>query len=139
MGREPRGLRNNNPLNIRLDGTHWQGEKEPSGDKSFKQFTTMAWGYRAAMVIIRTYYTKYNRRSVSRIIYRWAPPSENDTEAYIDTVCAESGLGRFEVLDITSKDDMIALVAAMSYVENGVKAVMKDVVDGWKLYNGNKS
>jgi len=130
----PRGLRNNNPLNIRKDGTHWRGEVEPSKDRAFKQFESMAWGYRAAMVIIRTYYTKHGLHSVSRIITRWAPPTENDTQAYIATVCKKSGLSATATLDIKDKGTMVALVAAMSYVENGVAANMAQVRYGWTLY-----
>ena len=43
----PRGLRNNNPGNIRNSSTVWVGEITPSKDKSFKQFKSMAYGYRA--------------------------------------------------------------------------------------------
>ena len=42
-----RGLRNNNPGNIRRDRDKWQGEIVPSQDQSFKQFSSMAYGYRA--------------------------------------------------------------------------------------------
>ena len=45
-----RGLRNNNPLNIRLSATTvWQGEIRPSQDRSFCQFRTMAYGYPAGL------------------------------------------------------------------------------------------
>lgn len=43
-----RGLRNNNPLNIRRNNTKWQGLSATQTDKSFFQFKTMAYGYRAA-------------------------------------------------------------------------------------------
>ena len=48
----PRGLRNNNPGNIRINDDLFQGEIRPSKDKSFKQFTTMAYGYRAMFKIL---------------------------------------------------------------------------------------
>lgn len=63
-----RGLRNNNPGNIRLDGVHWKGEKEPSADKEFKQFKTMAWGYRAMFQCLNTYYTKYGLDTIRKMI-----------------------------------------------------------------------
>ena len=55
----PRGLRNNNPGNIRINGDLFQGEVRPSKDKSFKQFETMAYGYRAMFVILRNYIRNY--------------------------------------------------------------------------------
>ena len=45
-----RGLRNNNPLNIRK-GNDWQGETKGS-DPSFETFQSMAYGYRAAIKIL---------------------------------------------------------------------------------------
>ena len=43
-----RGLRNNNPLNIRHSADKWEGTRIVQTDKSFVQFTSMAYGYRAA-------------------------------------------------------------------------------------------
>ena len=48
-----RGLRNNNPGNIRLSRTVWQGEIRPSRDRSFCQFRTMAYGYRALIKLLQ--------------------------------------------------------------------------------------
>ena len=50
-----RGLRNNNPLNIRRNNTKWQGLSATQTDKSFFQFKTMAYGYRAAFKTLQTY------------------------------------------------------------------------------------
>ena len=56
-----RGLRNNNPLNIeKTKGrTPWQGEIVPSKDNRFAQFTTMAYGYRAAFKLLNNYQRNY--------------------------------------------------------------------------------
>lgn len=51
----PRGIRNNNPLNIRINGTKWEGLCPVQTDKSFFQFRTMAYGYRAAIKTIHEY------------------------------------------------------------------------------------
>lgn len=79
-----RGIRNNNPANIR-HGSKWKGLREIQTDRSFCQFTGMAWGVRALICLLRTYVKKYKLKSVRKIIYRWAPPQDhNNTEAYID-------------------------------------------------------
>lgn len=128
-----RGLRNNNPLNIRKDGRRWEGEKEPSTDKSFKQFISMAYGYRAAFVNLATYLER-GADTIDKIIRRWAPPSENNTEGYIKHVEAWSGIDRNKkLLKIGSKEDYIKIVCAMSRVENGVPAVEDDVRRGFAL------
>lgn len=82
---KPRGIRNNNPLNIRR-GSKWVGLKTKQSDEEFCQFTTMGYGFRAAFILLNRYYTDYNLCTLEKIIKRWAPPSENHTDAYIDTV-----------------------------------------------------
>ena len=128
-----RGLRNNNPGNIRISGIKYQGEIQPSKDKSFKQFSSMPYGYRAMFVILRTYYVKHGLKSISQMIRRWAPANENNTVAYINHVSAWSGIHKDATLEITSKGMMCAVVAAMSRVENGTKANGTDVQKGWDL------
>jgi hypothetical protein len=128
-----RGLRNNNPGNIRISGIKYQGEIQPSKDKNFKQFSSMPYGYRAMFVILRTYYVKYGLKSISQMIRRWAPANENNTVAYINHVSAWSGIHKDTSLEITSKGMMCAVVAAMSRVENGIKANSTDVQKGWDL------
>ena len=92
-----RGIRNNNPLNIRHSADQWQGASDEQTDKSFVQFKSMAYGYRAAWKTLQSYYNRFCHQSrpftVRNIISRWAPPQENDTEAYIRTVLQLSGLG----------------------------------------------
>jgi len=48
----PRGIRNNNPLNIRKSADKWQGLSTLQEDKEFFQFETIEWGWRAAFVIL---------------------------------------------------------------------------------------
>ena len=84
-----RGIRNNNPANIRR-GCIWRGLSKTQSDKEFCQFISMAWGVRALLVTLRTYVKKYHLHTVREIITRWAPPSDgNNTEAYIKFVQAE--------------------------------------------------
>lgn len=81
-----RGIRNNNPANIRL-GCKWKGLVDNPTDKEFCQFITMSWGVRALLVTLRTYVVKHKMHTVRDIIYRWAPPSDgNNTEKYVEFV-----------------------------------------------------
>lgn len=129
----PRGIRNNNPLNIRRNGTNWQGLAPVQTDKSFFQFRSMAYGYRAAIKIIQTYYTKYGLKTIRRIIHRWAPPSENNTERYIQVVSQRSGISPDAEISLYDQTQMIAIVSAMSYMENGVEPVEEDVYMGYLM------
>lgn len=128
-----RGLRNNNPGNIRHDGTRWQGERIPSTDPSFKQFTSMAYGYRAMFKLLTNYARLHGCQTIRKIISRWAPPSENDTAAYIATVSRLTGIAPDQTIDIASHDQMCSLVAAMSQVKNGIRAAPAEIQSGWLL------
>lgn len=130
----PRGLRNCNPGNIRINSTKYQGEVFPSADKAFKTFSSMAYGYRAMFVLIHTYQRKYGINTIERIIERYAPAVENHTRAYIDAVVAASGTPATSRITTTNRDVMVPIVAAMSKVENGIPAEMHDVEEGWKLF-----
>ena len=68
----PRGLRNNNPGNIRRNSDVFQGEKT-SSDREFKQFKSMAYGYRAIFKILSNYYRNYKLDTIRKMIGRWAP------------------------------------------------------------------
>lgn len=133
--KQPRGIRNCNPLNIRRTSDLWQGLAERQTDSHFFQFRSMAWGYRAAFVVMRTYHTKMGQLCVETLIRRWAPDhDDNDTEFYIRQVCTLTGLHRHETINIALKSTMIALVSAMSRVENGIRANLSQVLEGWRLY-----
>ncbi len=139
-----RGLRNNNPLNIRkVPGTRWQGEVLPlrgsgegAGDKSFVQFESLEWGIRAAFCILDTYRRKYKAVCVEDIIARWAPPSENATSEYIRTVCRLTGFGGKERL---VEDQIPALVHAMAFVECGAHISKETINKAHSLYVKLKS
>lgn len=130
----PRGLRNNNPGNIRKGNVVYQGEIVPSKDDAFRQFTTMAYGYRAMFVLLHTYQRKYGLNTIASIISRYAPSVENHTEVYINAVAEVSGVPATSHITTTNADVMVPIVVAMSKVENGVPAELSEVEAGWKLF-----
>lgn len=129
-----RGLRNRNPGNIRRSGSRFRGEVVPGRDASFKEFETMAWGYRAMFVLLDGYHRRHALSTIRQFITRYAPPSENFTDGYIRFVARTAGIDADTPLDTRSPRDMIPLVCAMSEIENGVKAVTQEVHDGWNLF-----
>ena len=141
-----RGLRNNNPLNIRHSADRWQGARINQTDKEFVQFTSMAYGYRAVWKILDTYCLTFKKEgkayNVRNIIGRWAPPTENDTDAYVRAVVKLSGLGGNENMprpkhywNFEEVDKLVRLIRAMVCVENGIKWEKVDTKDIWKGYD----
>ncbi len=114
----PRGLRNNNPLNIRHSSDKWQGRAKTQTDPAFVQFVSMAYGYRAAFVLLRTYRQKYGYNTLRKIIGRWAPPSENNTERYLANVSKWSGLDPDKPIAGHDANTYIAIVSAMTRMES---------------------
>lgn len=129
----PRGLRNNNPGNIILSSTTYQGEVK-STDSAFKQFKSMAYGYRAMFVLLHTYQRKYRLNTIVAMISRYAPAVENDTDGYIKAVAEWSGVPATSRITATNGDIMVPIVAAMSRVENGTIANMNEVIAGWDMF-----
>lgn len=128
----PRGLRNNNPLNIRIGNT-WLGERANPTDTQFEEFVSIEYGYRAAFCILRRYIKRYKFNTVSRIISTWAPPSENQTTKYIDRVCAMMGIDPTTQIRFEDAETMVKLAAAMTVVECG-RAVPEDKISrGYQL------
>ena len=116
--RVPRGVRNNNPLNIRK-GNNWKGERSPQSDPAFEEFSCMVYGLRAGFKIIRTYMQRDPKcDTLAKIISRWAPPSENNTLSYINFVADRAGIRADRKLDFRESAVMCAIVKAMCQIES---------------------
>lgn len=115
----PRGIRNNNPGNIRW-GSNWQGliPQEKRTDKDFCQFRSPDYGLRAVVKLFFIYRDKYGLNTVESIINRYAPPNENNTKGYISRVCDKLGVEPNEPIELTDKA-LALLVRAICGVENG--------------------
>lgn len=132
----PRGIRNNNPGNIRnSDVTGWKGEvtADAKKDNAFEEFKDMAHGYRALIKLLQNYRRKHGCQTIADFIGRWAPRTENNTSGYIASVCREMQVPTTFVPDVDDKGTMCALAAAISQMENGIPAVRADVEAGWEL------
>lgn len=114
----PRGIRNNNPLNI-IIGNTWLGERANPTDDRFEEFTAMEYGCRAAFIILRRYIRRYHKNTVAQIVHKWSPDGGTIEDAYIRTVCSRMGIDKDQPIDYNDKATMCALVAAMAFVENG--------------------
>ena len=141
--RLPRGLRNNNPLNLIKSAKPWVGEIAGK-DTRFCTFSSMAYGYRAAFKALDTYNKKHHIYSIRQIISRWAPESDgNDTRAYIKFVCERMGVEPTHtiVFNAAYQDDIAEakeMVKWMAYLEQGVNADidLKALEEGYALAFG---
>ncbi len=133
MKKLSRGLKNCNPGNIRQSPTKYLGEVQPSRDRAFKQFQSMAYGYRAMFVLLDAYH-RQGYTTLRQMISRYAPPIENYTEGYIRFVSELALCSADMPLDTRNREQMLLIVAAMSRMENGQRANMNEVIEGWRLF-----
>jgi len=117
----PRGIRNNNPGNIRYDGsTNWQGSAGQDGTADapgFVIFADMGWGARAVGIALTNMINK-GADTINTLISAWAPPSENNTAAYIASVSSDTGIDPATQLG-TDPDTISSLIRAIANHENG--------------------
>jgi hypothetical protein len=121
----PRGIRNNNPGNIRK-GNDWRGEISNQTDAAFEQYKTPEYGIRALGKILLSYQRKYGLDTVRKLITRWAPPNENNTNAYVNGVARSLGVGSDESIRV--EDHLPALVTAIIQHENGQQPYSEEVI-----------
>ena len=115
-----RGIRNNNPLNIRHGKSQWVGMRKVQTDKAFVQFTERVFGYRAAFVLLRNYIGS-GRNTIEKIISRWAPPGDgNNTQAYIEYVSSTSCIDANLELAFEDKAKLVEIVRSMAHMESGI-------------------
>lgn len=113
-----RGIRNNNPGNIRHSATRWQGMSAAQTDPAFVQFESAEYGIRALSKLLDTYSTSYGLRTVAGIIGRYAPSSENNTGSYINAVASALGVAPSQPFDVQARKS--ELVQAIIRHENGI-------------------
>lgn len=119
-----RGLRNNNPGNIRFNPNNdWAGQVGQD-DAGYIIFDKPEYGIRAMGILLTNYYKRHGLNDVHGIITRWAPPSDNNpTQAYIDHVVDELNkdshvkISQFGVIHVPSR--LVDLSRAITKHENG--------------------
>lgn len=114
-----RGIRNNNPGNIRRSTDPWQGLSNRQGDVEFFTFKDAIYGIRALARTLIAYQDKHGLRTIRQIVNRWAPPTENNTNAYVRAVAADTGLDADQPLDMHRFDHLLPLTKAIIHHENG--------------------
>jgi hypothetical protein len=118
--KQPRGIVNNNPGNVEW-GQGWQGliPREQATDERFAQFKAPAWGIRTLARVLIAYYDTHQIKTVRAAITRWAPPSENNTEAYVTAVASAAGVAASEPINFHDYECLRPMVEAIIRHENG--------------------
>ncbi len=134
-----RGYANCNPGNMDRSEPPWNGEiRVPAdvgaGPADFKGdaqnirrgellhgrfcvFVDATHGIRAMAKNLMAYYDKLSLHTIRQIINRWAPPSENNTEGYIQRVAGNAGVGADDQIDIRNPRILGSIIDGIIRVE----------------------
>lgn len=129
----PRGIRNNNPMNLREGddgGDQWNGEHRLDLDKEFEEFTSAKYGIRAGAKILLNYQRIHGLDTLQEIISRWAPPSENETDSYIEHAARVLEISPAEQINLTNASTLAKLVNVIIKHENGINPYSNATVIG---------
>ncbi len=136
-----RGVRNNNPGNIDYNPRNdWQGQlglEVGVAKPRFARFDSPENGIRALGKLLLAYRGKNGMPNVGgpgidtvrETISRWAPGSENDTEAYIGAVAKALGVQPNQPIDVRQPATLRGLVLAIIGHENGGVPYQGAVID----------
>jgi len=126
----PRGIRNNNPGNIRISNAAWLGKipMQYNTDGSFEQFTYAEFGIRALAMNLKNYQAKHHLYTVRGMINRFAPSNENNTNSYVNIVSKSLGVSPDTPIDFADPNVSLNLVKAIIKHENGVNPYPDDII-----------
>ena len=113
-----RGIRNNNPGNLRETRDEWNGLDSPRSDGEFFRFVNPVFGIRAMAITLKNYQRLHGLDTIRALINRYAPGVENDTESYISSVAGRTGIPADQPINVA--DLIEPLVRAVIIHENGV-------------------
>ncbi|TYP98930.1 hypothetical protein C7447_102248 [Tenacibaculum adriaticum] len=134
----PRGIRNFNPGNIRINPVNnWQGviDRSKNTDGAFEQFKTMEFGVRALFRLLETYLRKSPNMTLRQLILKYAPEKENNSEAYMQAVASSIGQDIDGEVSQWFSDGVSKkqLVRAIIKHENGRHIANKHIDEGFIL------
>lgn len=129
LSNAPRGIRNNNPGNLIYTNIKWNGKlpKNQNKDRRFEMFIAPVYGVRAMIKDLKHDIEK-GKSTVPQVIEEYAPRFENNTDAYINTVCKNLKVSKTAKL-LPTKNTLRLLVHSIAKVENGGNYVSNELFD----------
>lgn len=112
---DPRGIRNNNPGNLRF-----AGQAGATNNNGFAQFGTLAEGTAAEQRQLQIYGNR-GVNTLAGIASRWAPSGENNTPAYLAGLSRTTGFDPNEKLNLNDPSVRARVANAINVQEEGSK------------------
>ena len=119
----PLGVRNNNPGNLRQWGDM------PRDAKGYAMFATPEAGLAAAIKNLRAQQQVHGLSTIESIVSKWAPPSENNTAAYISDVVKRTGFGARQQLNLDDPATVAPLLSGIIRHEGNSAAYSDEMIN----------
>ena len=117
----PRGIRNNNPMNVKNFDIPWRGSIDNPTDETFEQFNNPAMGIRAGLRDLMNDHLKDGKKTIRGLIGEFAPESENPTSEYVNFVSNRVGVSPSAEIDFIKPSLLQDFVRATIEFENGIQ------------------
>jgi len=127
-----RGWRNNNPGNMEY-GSFAKSHGAIGSDGRFAIFPDVETGLRAMRALLKS--SKYRNLTPKQALYRYAPPGENDVQAYADSL-RRNGANINKPIKDMNDDEFNRLIATMTDVESVFKRAPDKSVRDFILSGG---
>ncbi len=132
---KPRGIRNNNPGNVKRSGSAWLG-KVPSAqntDATFEQFTAPVYGIRVIAYLLLKYQRDKGKRTIRALISEpggWAPSNtDNNPAGYATAIARAVNLRETDTVDLFASDALLTgITTAIIKFENGQQPYSAEVI-----------
>lgn len=123
-----RGIRNNNPGNLRKTNDNWKGSNGADSE-GFVTFDSPQAGLRAMSLNLVNQQRKHGLNTIESIIEKYAPPNENDTQNYVNFMSKQLGVDPRQEIDLENEDTLQKFTAAVILMENGLNPYSEDLID----------
>ena len=113
----------------------WNRTSPPSGESEGASSFCKHYGILFVHVTSSGFRVLYDCMTLRQYIQRWAPPIENNTDAYVSSVARTAGVNPDALLPSPRKGRAVwvKIVAGMHLVENGMMPVVSRIEEGWEL------
>lgn len=129
---DTRGLRNNNPCNLKSSkNTKWDGQV--GSDGKFIIFESPEYGIRACAKNLKNYQQKNGLDTLRSIVYRMGPPHENDTKKYVRNLSNIVGVSPDEKINVLKH--LPEIIKGIIFLENGKMPYPEKMFIGYTIFN----
>lgn len=129
---DTRGLRNNNPCNLKSSkNTKWDGQI--GSDGKFIIFESPEYGIRACAKNLKNYQHKNGLDTLRSMVYRMGPPHENNTKKYVRNLSNIVGVSPDEKINVLKH--LPEIIKGIIFLENGKMPYPEKMFIGYTIFN----